>query len=220
MEFLRRLSARYNIKFNISPLYAGNSSYMSPVHYSRTIIVVVGTALGLALSIVMLANVIGYTSPWIALLLMFDLMALARVAEPLFVLRMPTNLSRLRRWELTSTVYRQVGVCLFGSVLRNTPFRFLNTGVYLSSDVKDLHRLLRRVANAEATHFWAALLFTAYIGHLYLSGRPQIATGFLAVQVLFNVYPILHLRLIRGRLDALLQRQHRRAELSGVPRPE
>ena len=186
---------------------SSQTSRMSPVHTSRTVILVVGVALALALSIVMLAQVIGYASPWIALLVMFDLMAVAKIAESLFVLRMPTSLSEVRRWELTSDLYRQLGVRLFGSVLRNTPLRFLNTGVYLSSDVKDLNSLYRRVASAEATHFWAALLFMAYIGYLYLSGRPQIATGFLAVQVLFNIYPILHLRLMRGRLDAILQRQ-------------
>ncbi|MCJ7555982.1 MAG: hypothetical protein MUP90_03590 [Gammaproteobacteria bacterium] len=179
---------------------------MTTVQQLRTIMVVVGTALALALSLVMLAQVIGYASPWIALLLMFNLMALAKVAEPLFVLRMPATLTGLRRCELTSGVYRRLGVRVFGTVLRNTPLRFLNTGVYLSSEARDLHSLYRRVASAEATHFWAALLFMPYIGYLYLSGRPQIATGFLAVQVLFNVYPILHLRLMRGRLDAILQR--------------
>ena len=185
------------------------ASQMSPLHYSRTLIVVVGTALALGLSIVMLAQVIGYASPWIALLVMFDLMAVAKVAEPLFVLRMPASLSKIRPWELTGDLYSQLGVRLFGTMLRNTPLRFLNMGVYFSSNARDLNRLYRRVASAEAFHFWAALFFMAYIGYLYLSGRPQIATGFLAVQVLFNVYPILHLRLMRGRLDAILQRQHK-----------
>jgi hypothetical protein len=191
---------------------------MATVQQLRTVMVVVGTALALALSLVMLAQVIGYASPWIALLLMFDLMAVAMVAEPLFVLRMPAPLSRVRRWEHTGALYRQLGVRLFGTVLRNTPLRFLNAGVYLSSEVKDLHRLYRRVASTEAIHFWAALLFMAYIGYLYLSGRPRIATGFLAVQVLFNVYPILHLRLLRSRLDAILQRQHRRTAISEAAR--
>jgi hypothetical protein len=131
---------------------------------------------------------------------------------------MPTSLSEVRRWELTSDLYRQLGVRLFGTVLRNSPLRFLNTGVYLSSDVKDLDSLYRRVASAEATHFWAALLFMAYIGYLYLSGRPQIATGFLAVQVLFNIYPILHLRLMRGRLDAILKRQPKKAIIRVEPK--
>jgi len=177
------------------------------MHYSRTVIAVVGTALALALSIVMLAQVIGYGSPWIALLVMFDLMAIARVAEPLFVLRMPAALSKVRPWELTGDLYRQLGVRLFGKMLRNSPLRFLNKGVYLGAVVEDLDSLCRRVASAEATHFWAALLFMAYIGYLYLSGRPQFATGFLAVQVLFNLYPILHLRLMRASLEAILRRK-------------
>ena len=183
---------------------------MSAVPTSRTVIAVVGTALALGLSIVMLAQFVGYTSPWIALLVMFDLMAVAKVAEPLFVLRMPAALSTLRRWELSGDLYRQLGVRSFGTMLRKTPLRFLNSGVYLSPEARDLDRLYRRVASSEATHFWAALFFMAYIGHLYLAGRPQVATGFLAVQVLFNVYPILHLRLMRGRLDAIIQRQVRK----------
>ena len=177
---------------------------------SRTVIVVLGTALALGLSIVMLAQFVGYASPWIALLVMFDLMAVAKVAEPLFVLRMPAALSTLRRWELSGDLYCQLGVRSFGTMLRKTPLRFLNSGVYLSPEARDLDRLYRRVASSEATHFWAALFFMAYIGHLYLTGRPQVATGFLAVQVLFNVYPILHLRLMRGRLDAIIQRQVRK----------
>lgn len=63
------------------------------------------------------------------------------------------------------------------------------------------------MASAEATHFWAALFFMAYILYLYLAGRPGIATGFLAVQVFVNVYPIFHLRLLRARLGSLLRRQ-------------
>jgi Glycosyl-4,4'-diaponeurosporenoate acyltransferase len=187
---------------------------MTTAHHLRRLMAVVGAGLTLTLGLVMLAQVIGYTSPWIALLLMFDLVAVAKVAEPLFVLRMPAILGRLRPWEYTGMFYRQVGVRLFGTVLRNTPLRFLNTGVYLSSNVKDLHGLYRRVASSEASHFWAALLFLAYIAYLYLSGQPRIATGFFAVQVLFNIYPILHLRLLRARLDEILQRQERRVELA------
>jgi hypothetical protein len=177
------------------------------VHKLRVVIAVIGTALAFAVSFVMLAEVIGIASPWLALLLMFYFTGLAKIAEPLFVLRMPTSLGKVRRWEHAGVFYRKLGVFMFGRLLRNTPLRFLNTSVYLSSEAKDLRNLYRQGASAEAIHFWAALLFMPYIGYLLVSGRAYLATCFMAVQVIFNLYPILHLRMLRGRLDSILQRQ-------------
>jgi hypothetical protein len=184
------------------------------VHQMRIVMAVLGTALAFAVCFVMLAQVIGFASPWLALLLMFYFMALAKVAEPIFVLRMPATLGRVQRWEQSGSIYRQLGVRLFGRLLRGTPLRFFNAKVYLSSGSKDLHSLHRQAASIEATHFWAAVLFMPYIGYLFISAQPWIATFFLVVQALFNVYPILHLRLLRGRLDVVLQRQHGHLERS------
>jgi len=174
----------------------------------RVVMVVLGTALAFALGFAMLARVIGLASPWLALLLMFYFMGLAKLAEPLFVLRMPAILGAVRRWERSGGIYRQLGVRAFGRVLRDTPLRFLNTKVYLPSDNKDLRGLYRHAASAEATHFWAAILFMPYIGYLFLCAQPGIAAFFLAIQVLFNIYPILHLRSLRSRLDLVLQRRN------------
>ena len=178
------------------------------MHQLRNVIVALGTALVFAVSFVMLARVIGFASPWLALLLMFYFMGLAKVAEPIFVLRVPATLGRVRRWEQSGSIYRQLGVHLFGRLLRDTPLRFLNTKVYLSSGTKDLRSLYRQSICIEATHFWAAVLFMPYIGYLFLSAQSRIAIFFLVIQVLINVYPILHLRLLRGRLDVVLRRQH------------
>ncbi|MGM9490787.1 hypothetical protein [Ideonella sp. YS5] len=176
----------------------------------RHIIAVAYTAVGFALSFVLLAQVIGPDSPWLVLLLMFYFMGLAKVAEPLVVMGMPASLRAVRAWEASGQVYRQLGVQRFGRLLRDTPLRHLNSGVYLSSDAPDLSGLYNRAASAEATHFWAALLWTPYTVYLLLTRRLGMALLFVAVQLLFNVYPILHLRWLRGRLDGLRGRSRHR----------
>jgi hypothetical protein len=178
----------------------------------RHIVAIAATAIGFALSFVLLAQVIGPDSPWLALLLMFYFMGLAKVAEPLVVMRMPASLRAVRAWETSGQVYRQLAVQRFGRVLRDTPLRYLNAGVYLSSDARDLSGLYCRAASAEATHFWAALLWTPYIAYLLLTRRLGMALLFVAVQLLFNVYPILHLRWLRGRLDGMRGRARQRPE--------
>lgn len=184
----------------------------------RNIFVLAGTAAGFAASLVLLQRVLGASSPWLGLLTMFYLLGLSKVAEPLFLLRMPGVLRAVRRSETDGAIYRRLLVPGFGKLLRGTPLRYLNTAVYLAPKRPDLTRLSRQAEAAEAAHFWAALLFTPYIGYAWLAGQRWVAALFLLLQILVNVYPILHLRLVRGRLDRLRQRwplQHR----SIPPRP-
>jgi hypothetical protein len=176
----------------------------------RTILTLAAALSAFIVGALMLAQVLGFTSPWLMLLLMFDLMGIAKLAEPLFVLRMPRALREVRLWERSGDVYRRLAVRPFGRFLRNSPLRYLNAGVYVSAAGDDLRHLYRRVASGEATHFWAAVLFTPYIGFLYLTGRPGVATLFLFIQLAMNVWPILHLRSVRGRLDVLLSSQQMR----------
>jgi hypothetical protein len=178
-----------------------------PAPTLRSAVVFCATALALAISFLMLRDAIGGGSPWLGLLLMFYFLGLAKVGEPLFVLRLPESLREVRAWELAGSAYRRWGVAGFGRLLRDSPLRFLNTSVYLANARRDLHALYRQAASAEATHFWGALLFTPYIAFVWMQGQKGIAAFFLLVQVLFNVYPILHLRLLRGRLDAMRARR-------------
>ncbi len=61
--------------------------------------------------------------------------------------------------------------------------------------------------SAEASHFWAGLLVMPYVAFAGLGGRRwSIVASFLLAQVLVNVYPILHLRFIHGRLDRTIRR--------------
>lgn len=158
----------------------------------------------------MLAQAIGFNSPWLILLLMFYLMALAKLAEPLFDLRLPLGLRDFRQCERSGNIYRWLAIHRFGMILRNSPLRRLNPDVYVDST--DLRRLHRRMASGEAIHFWAAVLFTPYIAFVYLTGQARVASIFVLVQFFVNIYPILHLRFVRQRLEILLTRRQ-------APRP-
>jgi hypothetical protein len=153
---------------------------------------------------VLLAQAIGFTSPWLILLLMFYAMAIAKLAEPLVMLRLPMALRDIRQWEKSGNIHRWLAIHRFGMILRNSPLRRFNPDVYVES--MDLRCLHRRIASGEAIHFWAAVLFTPYIAFVYLTGQARVASIFLLVQLLVNIYPILHLRVVRQRLEILLTR--------------
>jgi hypothetical protein len=159
----------------------------------------------------MLASVIGLNSPWLGLLMMFYLMGWLKVAEPLFVLRMPRALRAVGPGPHGNRLYRWLGVRGFGKLLRNTPLRHLNGSVYRSGGEKSFAKLQRQIASAEATHFWAAVLFTPYIAYVLSRGFLTEAILFVAVQIAFNVYPILHLRAVGARLSRV-------GAIDGVPR--
>jgi len=134
-------------------------------------------------------------------LMMFYFMGLAKVAEPLFVLRVPSVLRTVGPGPFNNRLYRWLGVHGFGELLRNTPFRLFNGSVYRSGGRRSFEKLQRQVESAEATHFWAAVLFTPYIAYVWSRGFLAEAILFIAVQIAFNVYPILHLRVVRARLS-------------------
>jgi hypothetical protein len=177
-----------------------------PVRPWLQALVLLGVILALGISIALLRQVIGITSPWLALLLMFDFLGIAKFAEPLFRLAMPGALRPLRPWERGSGVYRRLGVLRFGRLLRDSPLRYLNTGVYLDRGPRDPFRVRLHAESSEANHFWDAVLFMAYIVFAAGKGMWSVVAFFLAVQVVVNVYPILHLRYVRGRLDRVIRR--------------
>lgn len=172
----------------------------------REVVVFCATAAAFAISYVMLRDALGGESPLLGLMLMFYFLGLARIGEPILMLRMPGFLREVRAWEAKGAIYQCLGVQRFGEMLRASPARFLNTSVYVSSGRRDLQSVYRYAASAEAAHFWAAALFMPYIVLTWCRGQGGVAALFVLVQVLFNIYPILHLRLLRGRLDLLFAR--------------
>lgn len=148
---------------------------------------------------------------------MFNFLGLIKVAEPLFLLKMPASLRAIRPWETEGTLYRKLLVPVFGRLLRETPLRLFNTAVYLNHARDHIGKVCRQAEAAEAAHFWAAVLFTPYIAFVLLSGQIPFAALFLLVQILFNIYPILHLRVVRARLlRTQLKRSHIQESASPV----
>jgi hypothetical protein len=184
-----------------------STPHMPPLPKLRSAVVFCAMAVAFATCFLVLREAIGSKSPWLGLLLMFYFMGLAKFGEPFFVLPLPGFIRDVRAWEATGTIYQRMGVQRFGQLLRLPPLRFLNSEVHLSGGQRDLRSLYKYAASSEANHFWAGLLFTPYIAFVWAQGHRGVATLFLLIQVLFNVYPILHLRLLRGRLDAMFAKQ-------------
>lgn len=151
----------------------------------------------------MLARVIGYQSPWLWLQAMFFFLGLAKAAQPLFVFRMPPVIRAVNPLPATSRRHDWLGVRRFGEFLRNSPNRYMNRSVYLTNGQRNFADLNRKLESSEAIHFWAAVLFAPYIVYIGFQGHIAETILFLIIQVLFNIYPILHLRLVRARLSRL-----------------
>ncbi len=174
----------------------------------KHVTLLVATVLAFGVSMLMMQSAVGLASPWMALMAVFCFLGLAKVADPIYALKVPASVRELRPWELRGAVYRKVGVPAFGALLRNTPLRVLNTTVYVSGNHRDPLLVLRQVESAEACHFWAAMLLTPYLVWCALSGRWVVLGAFLAVQIVLNMYPILHLRSVRGRLERVRRRRN------------
>lgn len=163
--------------------------------------VLLATFLAFGVSVLMMRQVIGFGSPWMVLMLFLCFLGLAKVAEPIYMLKLPKGVRAIRPWELQGSLYRSLGVARFGALLKNTPLRLLNTSVYVSSNRRDPSSIARQVESAEAIHFWAAVLLMPYLAFGLWTGQWAVLAGFAVVQVLGNAYPIMHLRHVRGRLD-------------------
>jgi hypothetical protein len=151
-------------------------------------------------------------SPWFVLVAMICFLGLASVAHPLVDIRMPRPLRRIRAWEADKGLYRRLGVPAFGRLLRRTPLRMLNTGVYLDGGVRGAARVAAQIEAAEASHVWDALLVVPYMVYAGVTGAWMTVLGFTLAQVVLNAYPVMHLRLTRDRLGRLSGRKGRNGD--------
>jgi hypothetical protein len=149
-------------------------------------------------------------SPWFVCVAMICFLGLAFVAQPLVIIRMPRLLRTIRAWEIEGRLYRALGVPAFGRLLRRTPLRLFNRDVYLRDGLRDTRTVGAELEAAEASHFWAALLVAPYMVHFTLMGMWSALLGISLAQALINVYPVMHLRLSRYRLDRLASRMEPR----------
>ncbi len=65
-----------------------------------------------------------------------------------------------------------------------------------------------QLESAEAPHFWAAALIVAYMAYACIQGWWSVVFWFALVQIAGNLYPILHLRWVRGRLKRKRRARH------------
>jgi hypothetical protein len=167
--------------------------------------VLLATFLAFGASMLMMQRAIGIASPWMVLLFFFCFLSLAKVAQPIYMLRLPESVRGIRPWELEGDPYRRLAVPQFGLFLKRTPLRLLNSSVYVSRSRPDRSSICRQIESAEAIHFWAAILLMPYLVFGLWARKWGVVAGFAAVQIFGNAYPIMHLRYVRGRLDRILR---------------
>jgi hypothetical protein len=159
------------------------------------------------ISLTLFQRAVGFTSPWFALVAMLDFLGLVAFARPLFLLTLPGFLRDVRAWEVKGGVYKVLAVPTYGALLRRTPLRYLNSLVYLSRNPDNPAKVYAQIEAAEAAHFWAAALIVPYMIYACVQNWWSVVGWFTVVQIVGNFYPIMHLRLVRARLNRLLDKK-------------
>jgi Glycosyl-4,4'-diaponeurosporenoate acyltransferase len=174
----------------------------------RDVIIFVSAAAAFGVSLYLFGRAVGYTSPWFALITMFCFLGLVAFARPLFLLRLPNWVREVRAWEIRGGLYRALGVPVFGELLRRTPLRYFHPLVYLTRYPGDFSKVQIQIEGAEAVHLWAGMLIIPYMLYACVHNWWRVIFWFVIVQVVGNVYPILHLRWVRGRMKQVYERKH------------
>lgn len=139
-----------------------------------------------------------------AMILVTGWTALLNSVVPLSV---PTFVRRVRAREFAVLRAPWTGVRLFGAVLRTTPLRHLGGRVYLSQVGRNPLAVLGGIRDAQAVHIWALLLSCPLLLFWIMQRRwTSLACG-LAVHLMLNIYPILHLRYVTWRLERFAGRK-------------
>lgn len=171
----------------------------------RDLIVLLVVAAVFALSLSMLGRAVGFTSPWFALTAMFNVLGLIAFARPLFLLKLPGFLRKEREWEVKGRLYKALSVPIFGALLRRSPLRYLNPFVYLKQ-CPDPSIVQAQIESSEAAHLLAGVLIVPYMIYACVQGWWSAVAWIMVVQIGFNLYPILHLRWVRVRINRLQDR--------------
>jgi hypothetical protein len=171
-------------------------------------------AVFMVLSLVAFGRSVGVDSPWFGLVTSFSVLGLMDLAMPIIRICLPTSLRRVRPWEQRAGAYRTLGVPAFGAFIRGTPVRWLNRKVYLGAHPKNFELVRIQLENAEAAHFWGGIATLPYLALAWIRGWWGNVAAVVLFNLVVNVYPILHLRSVRVRLE----RASRRVRSSFLPR--
>ena len=135
-----------------------------------------------------------------AIVATFTTLGFTGLARPLLVMKPPLSLRQVRSWEIEGRLYRALGVHGFGTLLRRSPLRYLNSRVYLNRWPGDPDAVHAEMEAAEAAHLWAMVLTFPYVVYLAIQVAWSTLFWFSVLNLGVNVYPILQLRLARGHL--------------------
>jgi hypothetical protein len=177
---------------------------------TRDLIVLSVIAAAFVVALAQFSRAFGVGSPWFGLMLMLNFLGLVAFARPLFLLKLPGVLRRNRDWDMNGALYKALRVARFGAALRRTPLRYLNSAVYLTQS-RDPALVQAQIESAEAAHVLAAALLVPHMIYACFRGWWGALAWLLAVQIGFNLYPILHLRYVRIRIIQLSARRSVRA---------
>jgi hypothetical protein len=169
--------------------------------------------LAFAVSLRFAAEAFGFLSPWFGVMVMFCVLGVAAFAQPAWTLKVPGPFRKLQTWESDRRLQSLLGVSALGRLLTRTPLRALNRSVYLDRRPGDIAGVRAQLEAAEGAHFWSAAVLVPYIGIELFRRSWGAALGLLLADVVVNVYPMLHLRLARGRVERVGKRlsQHAKA---------
>jgi hypothetical protein len=171
----------------------------------RDLIALLAVAAAFTFSLAQFRRVFGLASPWFGLMAMFCLLGLAAFARPLFFLKLPGFLRKEHEWEADGRLYKTLRVRVFGELLRRTPLRYLNPLVYLKRH-PDPSIVQAQIESAEAAHLLSAALGLPYMAYACIQGWWSALAWLVVVQAGLNLYPILHLRWARARINRLRDR--------------
>ena len=139
-------------------------------------------------------------------------MGLLRFVHQVHGFRTPGYFQRLREWEHSAARQRKLGVLAWAWTLRHSPLRLLNSLVYLKRRPESPDFVLLQVQAAEACHFWAFFAALPYLAHALLHEWWAAVVVICVVEIVGNVYPYLHLRYTRCRLNGFIIRSTERAK--------
>lgn len=167
-------------------------------------VLIAGTA-AFVLALVLFARVFDARSAVFAITATMMVGSWTAVIQTVRPLRLPSAMKEVGPRESEVLRQRWTGIRLFGTVLRRTPLRYLGGAVYLRQCANGPSGVLQGIQAAEEVHVWALLLCLPALIYWGIQAWWASVAASLLVHTVLNVYPVLHLRLTRARIQRAYQ---------------
>ena len=118
---------------------------------------------------------------------------------------LPPRYFKINEWEVTSGIYRVLGVRLFKRILVGGPFAMLNSAIRYNGDRASLAQLASNMRDAEAAHLLIFCIMVSFVLFAVVRGWWDSALWLLGFNVALNLYPIMLQRSNRGRLERIIK---------------